>query len=157
MMETILKVRNEKWWLEYCLRCIHTGSRVICNPPVLDTDDDYLLLVDISLAGKLTTDLLKDGYKIGGSMAKVQLLKEYPTIEDVDRDDGVFQSFKKDNTNVIVTASEEYFENFVKATFLCKRLNLFKKQDRIEVFQSICCDSWTVYPTLMEKGSPEGL
>lgn len=150
-------MKNERWWLDYCLRCIHTGSRVICNPPVTDTDDDYLLLVDITLAGKLVTDLIEDGYKVGGSMAQIRPLKEYPNIEDIDRDDGVFQSFKKGDVNVIVTASAEYFENFVKATFLCKKLNLLEKHDRVEVFQSICCDSWSLYSSLLLKGSNEGL
>lgn len=146
----------DRWWLDYSLRCVHTGSRVICDPPVMDTDDDYLLLVDIEVVDKLILALQADGFKIGGSRP-ARPLKEFPSIENIERDDGVFQSLKKDGVNVLVTASHEYFENFVKATFLCRKLNLTEKEDRIEVFQSICCDSWTCYPKLMLKGAMDGI
>ena len=147
----------DSWWLDYATRAIHTGSRVICNPPVLDTDDDYLLLVDIELTKALQEKLYADGFKLGGSGIRFKSLKEFPDIESIERDNGVFNSFKKDNLNIIVTASHEYFENFVKATFLCRRLNLTNKEDRVEVFQSICCDSWACFPQLMVKGNVDGI
>lgn len=58
---------KKQWWSEYCVDAFATGSRVICNPPVLDTDEDFLLLVDKSVVGSLETRLKSEGFSSGGS------------------------------------------------------------------------------------------
>jgi hypothetical protein len=105
-----------------------TGSKYICNPPVEDTDEDWIVLVD-----NLNTTyehLDREGFVIGGSFW-------------VDGKDGgntnnnYWWSFKKDNLNLIVTDCETFFNDFVLATYVSKKLNLLSKPDRITVFQAI--------------------
>lgn len=71
-------------------------------------------------------------------------LEEYPDWLEVDHSDrsNIFHSWRKDQLNLIVTGSTEYFENFKKATNLATRLNLLNKPDRIALFEGICFDVW---------------
>lgn len=68
-------------------------------------------------------------------------LTEFPDLSNKDKL-GIFHSWKKDDLNLILTCSVEYFENFSKATRLAKTLNLINKQDRIFLFEAICFDNW---------------
>jgi hypothetical protein len=111
------------------LEAARTGSRYICNPPVLDTDDDYIVLVD-NLEQSLEKFLYKEGWKRSGS-------EGYST-------DGEWESIKKtiDGTvvNLIMTDNENYFNRFVHATETAKKLNLLEKADRIVLFKAIVSD-----------------
>jgi hypothetical protein len=108
------------------LEAARTGSRYICNPPVLDTDDDYIVLVD-NLEQSLEKFLYKEGWRRSGS-------EGYST-------DGEWESIKKtiDGTvvNLIMTDNENYFNRFVHATETAKKLNLREKADRIILFKAI--------------------
>lgn len=105
-----------------------TGSRVICDPPPEDTDEDWVLLTDDK--SELITRLDRRGWDIGGS-------------EQTSFERNVFTSFKKSmkgipwKINVIITADPNFFWDFEKATRLCKKLNLLKKEDRVAVFKAI--------------------
>lgn len=44
--------------------------------------------------------------------------------------------------NLLVTCNEQYFDDFTRATFLSKALNLVQKQDRILVFEALTRDVW---------------
>lgn len=97
-----------------------TGSRYICNPPVMDTDDDTVILVN----GYYDyVDLLeKDGWVM--------------TSKDYD-DTGEFYSFRKGDENYIVTESPRFFNAYVVATESAMALNLLNKEDRIKLFQTV--------------------
>ena len=98
---------------------IATGSRVTCDPPVMDTDEDYAVwsqpdTIDI---------LLEKGYiESSGS-------EEYDLSE--------FRCYRKDDINVMVTRNVDFFHKFHQATKLAKALNLLAKSDRIMLFQAI--------------------
>lgn len=181
----------------YFIDALHTGSRVICNPPPEDTDDDYLFLVDKALLDKFVGRLESLGFKVGGSghySASPPELEEYPDPAETENKGRFFRSYKKDFgdkirkteltgydqyqmagrngdtarrrtlekallrgedipvvvieeaipdvSNVIVTLSPDYFENFRKATYLARYLNLQKKEERVTVFQAVCHDVW---------------
>lgn len=104
-----------------------TGSKYICNPPVMDTDEDYIVLVDDMEA--VTAILTKEcGYTLDFNSAN------YP--------DKYFLSFKKTDDwdkiyNIILTDKKEYFIPFVEATELTKRLNITKKDSRVAIFNTI--------------------
>lgn len=49
-------------------RILRTGSRVICDPPVTDTDEDYLVLCTQDQRQQLETRLQADGWTLGGSL-----------------------------------------------------------------------------------------
>lgn len=104
------------------------GSRVTCDPPPIDTDEDFLCLVDECKLNELYNTLIDDGYELGGS-APFNEIK----LSEVDS----FSSFTKDEINIIATASHEFFELFMQATGEAKRLNLLDKNDRIALFQKI--------------------
>lgn len=105
-----------------------TGSRVICNPPVTDTDEDWVLLVE-----------------------KWRMQKFEKALETYD-DEAVFESedygglkhfesirlnLPTGELNLIVTHDREFFDKFVAATSVAKRLNLLKRDDRVALFSAV--------------------
>lgn len=116
------------------IECTHlaawpTGSRYICNPPVTNTDDDYVLFVEDIKAAYL--ELLDTNWTIGGANNASY------AVEDV----GEWFSAKKhingEVVNYIVVGNQETFSKWVTATELCKKLNLLKKEDRIALFEVV--------------------
>lgn len=105
-----------------------TGSKFICSPPVLDTDEDWIVLVDdLGITHKY---LDSEGYVVGGSFwvdAETKN-KSFPNY---------WWSYKKGKQNLIITKSEVFYNKFVLATYVAKKLNLLKKEDRITLFQAI--------------------
>lgn len=96
------------------------GSRYTCNPPPQDTDYDILVLCDqVDLAEHLD----KLGFEPHGSM--------HGSTE--------FTSFKHPTSplNFIVTESQSFYDKFLLATHVAKKLNLLDKSDRITLFQAI--------------------
>lgn len=182
------EAQSIKPYADFAIEMLHTGSRVICQPPVMDTDDDWLFLCDLSIVKSFEQQLVKDGFKAGGSLTRTTeyrgkpylvsangYVKEidpsketqlpelitWPTEEDYKRDrqekDGkLFHSWKRDQLNIIITASSELFENFFKATTLCKALNLTDKEARIIVFEAIKFDKWPSYNHLIYTRDSEG-
>jgi hypothetical protein len=99
-----------------------TGSRVICNPPVLDTDEDYVVLTKDIHAFMLKAKA--DGFT---SSAR----EEYE-FHDTD-----FMCFRKGELNLIVTTSLDFYTRWKLATLLATRFNLLVKQDRRDLFSVI--------------------
>lgn len=113
------------------LKIVAVGSRVTCNPPPTDTDEDYLVLVGEDFTYETLFDA---GFEIGGS-------------EIVDPCEGYFdffQSFKKEDSNVnyIITSEAKFFEDFVFASNIAKKLNLSEKQQRVNLFQIVLYDNY---------------
>ena len=102
-----------------------TGSFYICNPQVLNTDKDYIVLV-------------KD---LNTSQPKLQELGYVPSVSDSDEYDleteGGFMCYRKDDINLIVTEDEKFFDKFWEATCVAKQLNLKEKHDRIYLFKYV--------------------
>lgn len=98
------------------------GSRVTCDPAPTDTDEDWLVLVREVPVEKLQ----EAGFSQEGS-------PEFYTGNDA----GGFRSWRKGEINLITTQSDEFFRLFLTATYLAKRFNLLRKQDRIALFQAI--------------------
>ena len=97
-----------------------TGSRYICNPPVMDTDSDTVILVNG----------YHDWYKM--------LIDEDWTDSGEHYDiEGDFRSFRKGQENYIVTEDEDFYWSYVKATEGAKALNLLDKEDRIKLFRAV--------------------
>ena len=98
------------------------GSRVTCDPAPTDTDEDWLVLVQ-----EVPIERLQEaGFGQEGS-------PEFYTGNDA----GGFRSWRKGEINLITTQSEEFYRLFLTATYLAKRFNLLRKQDRIALFQAI--------------------
>ena len=112
-----------------CTEFHEVGSRVTCNPPVMDSDHDWLCL---------TTDwrefinvAARENFSPGGSIPSDELERRKESTE--------FTSLRRsqDNLNLIVTDSPRFVKRFMAATSVAKRLNLMAKYDRIALFQAV--------------------
>lgn len=110
-------------------RITAVGSRVTCNPPPLNTDQDWLVLVAPETYDAFAAALLADGWEVGGSMVPADT-NYLPAQER-------FNSFTKGDDNVIATASEEFHKRFLAATSVAKTLNLLEKSARVALFQAV--------------------
>lgn len=98
------------------------GSREVCNPAPMDTDEDWaILLPNIPVLVDAVNMLDERGWERGGS--------EVPETE--------FLSFRKGDLNLVLTNSLRFYNKYQVATELCKDLNLLNKPDRINVFNKI--------------------
>jgi hypothetical protein len=110
-----------------CEDAQETGSWVICNPPVTDTDEDWIF--DCSENGQMKESekvLKKHGFWIA-DMAE----DEYDDIREN------FTPFRLGHLNFILCNNRKFFRKFVFATALAQEMNLLKKKDRILLFQGI--------------------
>lgn len=107
---------------------VKVGSRVTCNPPPTDTDEDYLVYV--SDLDEAVNALLGIGFEYSTSAEQVAkyLIMGWP---------GSFKSLWFGDLNYIVTSDALFFERFLTATHVCKKLNLMNKEDRTLVFDAI--------------------
>lgn len=103
-----------------------TGSRVICNPPPIDTDLDVVVLVKDLY--EFVDDSQKRGWDIGGSRG--------PNFEPGFFEDCDFCSITSGTLNLICTQRPEWYERFVAASVVATRLNLMHKCCRITLFSA---------------------
>lgn len=103
-----------------CVTYNMTGSAYICDPPVTNTDEDYVLLVENVV--NTCDHLIRLGFTH---------CSRYPNLEHK------FVALRKGAINFIITADEVYYIRYVAATDLAKRLNLTNKSDRINLFHVI--------------------
>lgn len=97
-----------------------TGSNYICNPPVTNTDVDYIILVgDWELAHQW------------------MLENDFVTCGEDSYGGNLFEAFRKGNLNYIITYDLVFYDRFCAATELAKLKNLKYKSDRIALFKSI--------------------
>lgn len=105
------------------------GSRVTCNPPPTDTDEDYLIHCDPEQFADLIELLEQNSFTYDGSKI----------------DDGVnfvpenerFQSYSYGYINLIITSSLVFYRRFLAASSVAKKFNLLNKKDRIMLFQAV--------------------
>ena len=116
----------------YAIKGWHpTGSNYICNPPVIDTDMDFIVLIKDEDYFDTIGRLSLCEWELGGS-------DPTPVSEaGYENADYGFASWKKGNVNLIITTSQDFYNKFVYATEVAKRQNLLKKEDRVALFQKI--------------------
>lgn len=108
---------------------IPVGSRVTCDPPPTDTDQDWLVLVKPDAYDAFCDQLQQSGWEVGGS--------RIPYDHDTREAEQHFNSFTKGDDNLIVTGSEVFHRRFLAASGVAKKLNLTEKWARIMVFQAV--------------------
>lgn len=110
---------------EYIEKLEPTGSRVICNPPPTDTDEDWMVLLKPNISLKFFQQQMEfEGF-------------DSSNMETYDVDESLFLSLRKEEENLIVTNNEEFYNNMMLATAVAKNLNLLEKKDRITLFNAI--------------------
>lgn len=92
-----------------------SGSRYVCNPPVLYTDVDFLIYTEKSIAAELRALGFKESRWV-----------DYSGVEDKE-----FSAWRKGVLNLIVTSSSHYAETFHSATHASRRLNVRTKYHRV--------------------------
>lgn len=95
-----------------------TGSRHTCNPPVMDTDDDTLVLVDRLPDKKFMKD---NGWEFCGD-------QEYSSS---------FEAYRNGERNLILITNEATYIRRCAATELCKAMNLTDKTARIAIWEVV--------------------
>ena len=113
--------------LSLTYKAYEVGSRVTCNPPVLDSDSDWLVLVTDWQA--CVDAAVSEGFEVSGSVSADQMTKP----NEVQK----FWSLRRGILNLIVTDCPEFAKKFLAATSVAKRLNLKNKADRIALFQAV--------------------
>lgn len=103
------------------IRWASVGSKVICNPPPMGSDYDFLVLVKKRDASRIASL----GFKLDDGSAHY------------DPSEGKFNSWRRGEVNLIVTDDPDFFDKFVFATKIARSLNLFKREDRVTLFQAI--------------------
>ena len=103
-----------------CVTYNMTGSAYVCDPPVTNTDEDYIILVNS--VGDSCEYLLRLGFLH---------CSKYPNLAEK------FVALRKGTINFIITSDEVYYIRYVAATELAKKLNLTNKSDRINLFHVI--------------------
>jgi hypothetical protein len=110
--------------------CVITtcGSRVTCDPPPMDADRDFLVVAPsgIGAVSTVVETLQKHGFTWEGDS------EHYQNIAASD-----FMSWRRDDVNLIVTASQEFARRHVAATGVCRLLNLMDKSHRVALFQAV--------------------
>jgi hypothetical protein len=124
---------------EKCSAIHPVGSRITCNPPIMDTDQDYLVLFkDGKTTDGVATALLIAGWHFDGSRVE---------RADSSLNESQFCSLSLAGVNLIFTSSAVFFGRFLAASSVAKRLNLLDKADRIALFQAVLygngCDETT--------------
>lgn len=102
-----------------------TGSRYICNPPVIDTDEDWVVLVKSEMYPEFADHLeVNNFWQSNAGYSRTDFIS-YRSI------------LNNDNRNIIVTFDPEWYQLFVEATEIAKDENLLHKVDRIALFELI--------------------
>ena len=103
-----------------------SGSAVICSPPVLNTDEDWVVLFRDYIQQREAIDyMMKEGWVRDGKECK---------SAEIDRS---FASFRKGNLNLITMVSEHFYEKYKLSTKIATVLNLTDKSQRVSVFELI--------------------
>ena len=123
---------SEEAFLNYCVEKgyphFKTGSSEVCDPPVLDTDVDWVVLVDN----------VKSKYGPAADLA-VDLGMVFDNVDYADADG---TSLKRGKLNVIVVHTWAKFARWRLATAAAKQLNLREKAERIAVFAALRDGNW---------------
>lgn len=101
-----------------------TGSSVVCDPPVLDTDVDIVILVP---KGTSELELLSVGY------TPCSTYELDPTLSD---NEG-FRAYRKGKINLIVVTDPYQFDSWKLATEWATKLNLLNKDARVQFFHIV--------------------
>lgn len=122
MLKSIIEIPDNLF-----VRIHQTGSSVICNPPVTNTDIDFIICT-----GKQK--------QLDKFLNENEFENSSDDQADYELDKEGFSCYRKDNVNLIVTTQYEWYLKWVTATELAKKLNLLNKDDRITLFKFILYD-----------------
>lgn len=104
----------------FALQFFMTGSREICSPPVMDTDEDWVVLVPDSYSSHWLT--------LAGFVM---------TTDETGYDGSWMCCYRKGEFNLVLTSDPVFFDRFEAATALAKKRNITSKEARLHLFRSL--------------------
>ena len=108
----------------YCHAYEATGSRIICDPPPKEADNDWVLLVPLNSFCAFMEEAKELGYEVPESpKGGLYTGETVPLYRYQD--------------NLIVTTNIKFYESFVAATHLARRLNIRNRENRIALFKAL--------------------
>ena len=116
-----------------------TGSKYICDPPVTNTDEDWVCWTNYT-DKNIRKVLKRTGWKC--DMGEDEEF-DYKVPDELSR--YPFLSFRKGDINLIVFFDPEGLGWFVEATEIAKRLNVTDKEDRIALFNAVQGGRYSAY------------
>lgn len=120
------------------LACHPTGSKVICNPPVLNTDEDWIVLCKDH---EFLERLIDQGWgdcRDDNQEPEIDGLDIFGTVHRFNPyNEAGFIALRKGDLNLIVTHNVRFFSAFIEATELAKEMELNKKEQRVALFDYI--------------------
>ena len=131
LLEEIQKTTVPYFLSKFALATSTTGSRVICNPPVMDTDFDVVVLLGCADDTQYIED---EGY-----IYTIPELKEYD-VTDVETDgsnEHWIKTYRKGDINLICLIDPTRFGRWKLATAIATRFNLQSRDDRVDLFKFI--------------------
>ena len=107
------------------------GSRIVCNPPALNTGEDWMLLI-------------KKHHEYIVYLKLKELNFSICSFHFAENENNKFCyfSYKRGLLNILVTYDIHFYLKFFLATKLAKRKNLLDKNDRIKLFQVVLYDNY---------------
>jgi hypothetical protein len=105
-----------------------TGSRFICNPPVMNTDTDFVCLIKGSNSETFET-LYRLDYKLMQGNPEYEVLARAETYP--------FYGGEEGRINLIVCRQPDMYRKWVRATEIATEFNLTERQDRLDLFRII--------------------
>lgn len=113
------------------------GSRYTVDPPPMDTDEDWLVLIP--------DKHFKDG-RVVDLINQNKFYLDNPN-EHYRADESLFNSWRgPENTNILITANRDFHNRFLAATALAKKYNLKTRPERVELFQAV------LYGVILDRG-----
>ena len=114
-----------------------TGSRYVCNPPVLITDIDFLVYSE---------DDLRDRFE------ELKFTETTWAHYSAEPDDSDFTLWRKGPINLITTNNKEFADEFNLATHIVKAHNVRNKAARVAVYDILNeVDMYDDYPNSLSK------
>lgn len=117
----------------HVLGWFESGSRVICDPPVEDTDHDIVIYTDAKYI--LQKELESLGYTYSNKDVEKYKLKQTDPFQMYNS----FDAYRHPDTdeNLVVVNSTADYLRWKVATLVAKQLNVTNKDDRITLFRAI--------------------
>lgn len=111
------------------IKFFRCGSSVTCNPPVENTDIDFLVWSDLLEVSNIEDFLSRNGFHAN--------IYDYGCKNDDSFEDAQFISYRREEINVIIACNAGFAHKFYSATRLATKLNLLQKKDRVTLFHHI--------------------
>lgn len=112
--------------LPHVLDVYPTGSRYICDPPVTNTDSDWMVLHEVAKTETADKTMEAAGWKLCRNASEGEQYASHVSV------------WRLGELNAIVTGDKRTFKLRVFCTELAKKLNLKTKRERYDLFVGIC-------------------